>query len=137
MSFSRITFGSLVVALFTVGALGCSSSTDPGTAPAPATPADAAGAEDQEHAGHAHGGDAVDDAATEEIAAALAELSDEDRAAARHQEICPVSDEPLGSMGKPVKVQVKDQDVFLCCASCKKRITDDPDTYLAKLKKAE
>ena len=67
--------------------------------------------------------------------AGLAELSPEDRAAAEKQKICPVSGEPLGSMGKPVKVTVKGQTVFLCCAGCEDAIKKDPDKYLAKLKK--
>ncbi len=54
----------------------------------------------------------------ENIVAAFVELSDEDRTAALAQEVCPVTGEPLGSMGKPRKVTVEDQNVFLCCASC-------------------
>jgi YHS domain-containing protein len=35
------------------------------------------------------------------------------------QGICPVSGQPLGSMGSPVKVRVGDQEqAFLCCQSC-------------------
>jgi YHS domain-containing protein len=69
------------------------------------------------------------------IAASLAQLSEEDRALAEKQRICPVSGQPLGSMGVPVKVTVKGQDVFLCCEGCKEAIEKDPDTYLAKLNK--
>ena len=46
----------------------------------------------------------------------LAELSPSDRAAAEKQRVCPVSGDLLGSMGKPIKVIVKGQTVFLCCA---------------------
>jgi hypothetical protein len=49
------------------------------------------------------------------------------------QKTCPVTDQPLGSMGKPVKVVVKSQTVFLCCAACKKKLLADPDKYLKKL----
>ena len=49
------------------------------------------------------------------------------------QKVCPVSGEPLGSMGVPVKVTVKDRDVLLCCEGCRSAILDDPDKYLAKL----
>ncbi len=49
------------------------------------------------------------------------------------QKTCPVTDEPLGSMGKPVKVVVKGRTVFLCCAGCKKKLLADPDKYLKKL----
>jgi hypothetical protein len=51
------------------------------------------------------------------------------------QKVCPVTGAALGSMGKPVKVVVKGQTVFLCCAGCKAAIKNDPDKYLAKLKK--
>jgi YHS domain-containing protein len=67
----------------------------------------------------------------------LLELSAEDRATAQKQRICPVSGEVLGSMGKPVKVTVKGQTVFLCCSGCEEDIKKDPDKYLAKLKSAE
>ncbi len=82
-----------------------------------------------------------EDAATElspeeaNIQKALAGLSEADRTAAEQQRICPVSDEPLGSMGTPVRISVKGQDVFLCCAGCEGSISNDPDTYLAKLNK--
>jgi len=88
------------------------------------------------HDSHSHGEDGHhdgdDDAET--IKEALAELSDEDRAAAEKQKDCPVAGKALGSMGKPIKVSVKDTDVWICCGGCKKKLTDDPDTYLAKLK---
>ena len=69
-----------------------------------------------------------------EIAQALAKLSPEDRALAEKQQTCPVSGEKLGSMDVPVKVNVKDRDVFLCCSSCEDSLKKDPDKYLAKLK---
>jgi YHS domain-containing protein len=52
----------------------------------------------------------------------------------RKQGVCPVSGEPLGSMGKPVKVTVKGQTVFLCCPSCEEDLRKEPDKFLAKLK---
>lgn len=36
------------------------------------------------------------------------------------QEICPISGAKLGSMGTPVKVQVGQETVFLCCKGCLK-----------------
>lgn len=65
----------------------------------------------------------------------LAELSPEDRALAENQKVCPVSGEPLGAMGAPVKLDVKGQPVFICCEGCKDKILSNPDEYLAKLKK--
>lgn len=67
----------------------------------------------------------------------LMELSAEDRALAEKQRTCPVTGELLGSMGKPVKVSVKGQTVFLCCPGCEDSINKEPDKYLAKLKSAE
>ncbi len=64
-----------------------------------------------------------------------AALTAEDRALIAKQEVCPVTGAKLGSMGDPVKVVVKGQTVFLCCAHCEDAIKKDPDTYLAKLKK--
>lgn len=63
----------------------------------------------------------------------LQELPEADRLLAQKQRICPVSGEPLGSMGKPVKLSVKGQVVFLCCAGCEEAITKSPDPYLKKL----
>jgi hypothetical protein len=68
------------------------------------------------------------------VAEALAQLPAEDRALAEKQKICPVSDEPLGSMGVPVKVTVEGRDVFLCCESCEGMLKENPEEYLAKLK---
>ena len=34
------------------------------------------------------------------------------------QRICPVSGRPLGSMGPPIKAQVGEESVYLCCRGC-------------------
>jgi hypothetical protein len=67
------------------------------------------------------------------IRASLDKLSPEDRALAESQRRCPVTDEPLGSMGVPIKVMVNDQPVFVCCSSCIKSATKDPDKTLQKV----
>jgi hypothetical protein len=69
-----------------------------------------------------------------EIKAALAKLPEKDRKLAEEQKYCPISDERLGSMGKPRKILVKDQPVFLCCKGCEKKALADPDKTLAKVK---
>jgi Cu(I)/Ag(I) efflux system membrane fusion protein len=69
------------------------------------------------------------------ITEALAKLSTEDRALAEKQQVCLVSDEPLGAMGTPKKIEVKGQAVFICCESCEEDLLANPDKYLAKLKK--
>jgi hypothetical protein len=68
-----------------------------------------------------------------EIAAAMAELSPDDRAAAQAQGTCPVSDQPLGSMGPPIKVTVEGRDVFVCCEGCVEELKTNFDTYAAEL----
>jgi multidrug efflux pump subunit AcrA (membrane-fusion protein) len=68
------------------------------------------------------------------IAAAMAKLSPADRAVAQAQGSCPVLDEsPLGAMGVPVKVTVDGQDVFVCCQSCAKSATKDPEKTLRRI----
>ena len=75
------------------------------------------------------------------VAAALAKLSDDDRSLAEAQRFCAVEDKNLlGSMGKPVKLVIEGQAVFLCCAGCTDSAKANPKKTLAKvkdLKKAE
>lgn len=72
-----------------------------------------------------------------EIEKALAELSPEDRAIAEKQKVCLVAGGPLGGMGKPIKVNVKGRDVFICCKGCESDLLENPDKYLAKLGPAD
>src|SRR5262249_50103970 len=67
------------------------------------------------------------------IKASLDKLSPEDRALAEAQKTCPVTGEPLGSMGAPIKLMLKDQPVFVCCGGCPKEATKDPDKTLQKV----
>lgn len=85
--------------------------------------------------GHQHGDH--DDASSDmkKMEKGLAGLSEDDRASAIKQHVCPVTGDMLGTMGKPIKVTVKDQEVWLCCNGCKKDMLSDPDKYLAKIKK--
>jgi len=88
-----------------------------------------------EQAGHAsHEGHEQAEAAPAGVPEGLAELSADDRAAAEKQRVCPVSGDVLGAMGKPYKVTVKGQTVFLCCPDCEKQLVKNPDKYLAKMK---
>ena len=47
-----------------------------------------------------------------------------DQLRAAVQEICPVSGKKLGGHGPPVKVQIGQQMVFLCCKGCLQRKVD-------------
>ncbi len=71
-----------------------------------------------------------------EIAEALAGLNAVDRPLADSQKYCAVAtDNLLGSMGTPVKVQVKGETVFLCCDGCKTRALRNAETTLATVAK--
>lgn len=60
-------------------------------------------------------------------------LSAEDQVLAARQKICPVTGEPLDSMGGPVKAVIAGRTVFLCCEGCAPALRKDPAKYLAKL----
>jgi len=68
-----------------------------------------------------------------EIKAALAKLSPEDRRLAEAQQICPDTNQPLGSMGVPVKVMLKGEPVFVCCKGCVERVKINEAKTLAKV----
>jgi uncharacterized protein (TIGR03000 family) len=75
-------------------------------------------------------------AVQEKVKTALATLSPEDRKLAEEQKFCAVQEGiPLGAMGTPVKVMVKGQPVFLCCAGCEDKANGKPDQTLAKVQK--
>ena len=71
---------------------------------------------------------------TDEVALERANLSPEDRKLVEAQEWCVISSEKkLGSMGAPIKLDIKGQPVFVCCAGCKRKAQADPDATLAKV----
>jgi len=84
---------------------------------------------DEKTAEHGSGG------TNAKIAEAFKGLSAADRTLAMAQGICPVSEEPLGSMGAPIKMTHGDKTVFLCCEGCRKKFERNPETYIAKLEK--
>jgi Cu(I)/Ag(I) efflux system membrane fusion protein len=66
------------------------------------------------------------------VKAALARLSPEDRKLALAQGYCPIlKNSRLGSMGRPVKVQLDGQTVFLCCKGCEKEAREHPAQTLS------
>jgi hypothetical protein len=69
----------------------------------------------------------------DKVKEALDKLSPEDRALAEQQRLCPVTDEPLGSMGVPIKLTVKDKPVFICCKGCEKKVRENEDAMLTKV----
>jgi hypothetical protein len=52
-------------------------------------------------------------------------------------DICMVSGEKLGEMGKPVVFVYQGQEIKLCCKSCRKKFDKDPAKYLKKLAEAK
>ena len=102
-------------------ASGCQSQTSP-----PPTEASAHGEADG-HAEHEQSADGESD-----VTSAMAELSPEDRKEAEAQKFCAVMNTSLhGSMGVPLKLDVKGQPVFVCCGGCKSRALKNPDEILA------
>jgi hypothetical protein len=65
--------------------------------------------------------------------AAAGGLSPADRALAARQKVCPVTGEPLDSMGGPVRVVVAGRTVFVCCEGCVAPLRAAPEKYLPKL----
>jgi hypothetical protein len=69
-----------------------------------------------------------------EIKANLDKLSPEDRKVAEAQGFCAVQENnPLGTMGKPTKVILNGQPVFLCCPGCREKAERDPAATLARV----
>lgn len=102
-------------ALFTALVLtGCSRNTDKPQAGSPPGPAK--------------------EAKADEVAAERAKLPSDDRALVEAQEWCVIStEERLGAMGPPLKLDIKGQPVFVCCKGCRKKAEADPDRTLAKV----
>ncbi len=60
----------------------------------------------------------------------IAELPPAEQVAALRQRTCPVTQEPLGSMGKPIRVTVAGQSIFVCCEGCVSAVQRNPQKYL-------
>ncbi len=73
------------------------------------------------------------DDSSAEVLAALSQLPEADRRLAERQRICPVTELPLGSMGLPIKVDVRGTPVFICCEGCRDSLLDEPEKHLARL----
>ncbi len=68
----------------------------------------------------------------EEIAE-IKKLPAEQAEVALKQKVCPVSNEPLGSMGAPIKVEAEGKTAYLCCKGCQGEFDKDPKAVLTKL----
>jgi hypothetical protein len=64
------------------------------------------------------------------IQASLAKLSDTDRPLAEAQQFCPIQKTRLGMMGKPYRIEIDGQPIFLCCSGCADDARADPKKTL-------
>lgn len=69
------------------------------------------------------------------IRAGLAKLDPADRKLAAAQKSCPILKGPLGAMGKPVKLTLDGQPVFLCCKGCEADARENVAATLATVQK--
>ncbi len=69
----------------------------------------------------------------DKVAFNLAHLDPEARAEVEQQGNCPVLGTRLGVMGRPVKLTLLGQKVFLCCKNCIKKAKADPAATVARL----
>jgi len=47
--------------------------------------------------------------------------------------VCVVTGDKLTSMGEPVVIEYKGQEIKFCCSDCKKDFDKDPEKYLKKM----
>lgn len=72
-------------------------------------------------------------AAEDPIHAARAKLGAAEQKAVEAQEFCPVTAKRLGSMGKPEKMEIAGDAVYLCCAGCREEALADAKDTKAKV----
>jgi membrane fusion protein, copper/silver efflux system len=63
----------------------------------------------------------------------IAKLPPEDQLPAKEQNLCPITGQPLGSMGVPVAITLDGQKVFLCCSGCIEEAKKNPEKTLKKV----
>ena len=62
------------------------------------------------------------------------DLGDEVNRLVDAQKRCPITGKPLGSMGTPFKIMIRNQPVFLCCDGCQDEAKENEDRTLASVK---
>ena len=127
----KMAMGLLSVVVLTVG---CQTQTPPPTTAATASQAAHADDDSHQHVAGKDQDDHQEQAADPKVSAALAKLSPEDQPMAKAQQFCAVMNQSrLGSMGTPLKLEIKGEPVFVCCAGCKSKALKNPDETLAKV----
>jgi Heavy metal binding domain len=61
------------------------------------------------------------------------DLTGDELAFVLKQRNCPVTDEPLGSMGNPIIIEVTGRKIAICCRGCEDSIREAPEKYFAKV----
>lgn len=123
------------IGLFAILALivGCQARTSSMPNASTAQTGHADGEGNQHSAGENHD-DHSTQTADPKVTATLAKLNPADRKIAEQQQFCAVMhNERLGSMGVPVKLEIKGEPVFVCCAGCKAKALKNPNETLAKV----
>ena len=139
---------SALVCLATLGGMGCAGEGDtpPASNPAAAAPgpknepksepkAAPKGDEGPKMEGPKGATAPAASAPSEENLAAIKKLPADEQKLAIAQGVCPVSGEPLGEMGVPLKVTAEGRTFYLCCKSCEADLKADPKAAIAKLDK--
>ena len=125
----QVTFFAFVgVTVLTVAVVGCNTSKS--ELPPSSTAGQQNAIDSSETADPGNAGSQTD---MEKMKMELAKLSAEDASSVEKQHLCPVSGEMLGTMGTPLKVDVNDQQLWICCEGCRESILNNPDEYLTKL----
>ena len=60
----------------------------------------------------------------------VSKVTEADKSLIAKQATCPVMDEPLESMGGPIKLLVGEKPLFLCCKGCIKKVKAEPEKFL-------
>jgi hypothetical protein len=79
------------------------------------------------------GGGSTAGASSENASVASVPVAKASPVKAYPKDTCIVSDNELGSMGKPVTKVYGNQEVKFCCKPCIKKFEADPQRYLRKL----
>ncbi len=77
-----------------------------------------------------------EDAKLQKAKQGLAKLDPKERELAQAQKFCPIEQNNLlGEMGKPFKIQLDGQTVYLCCSSCEDRAKENKQQTLETVKR--
>lgn len=65
----------------------------------------------------------------------VTEATGADQVAVKRQQICPVTDSPLGEHGTPLKMTIDGRSLFVCCQGCIQKVQANPQLYLATVRR--